>query len=325
MADNFLLPHEPDAFGASANLRPAAETPHLGGELQEEGVFASLASSFRDVFFPVKLPPLVLESTPIAVPDLMATKMTKKSIAMSISFYALVMLLIAFLIANHVQISTPTHTTLTTLDVPPPPPPIAPKAEKIGGGGGQQGPTPVTQGHLPKLAQDQIVPPMAPPKIAPKLAVEPTVVVQPNLQMADNKMPDLGAPNSNLKGFSMGNGNGSGIGSGNGNGIGPGSGGNTGGGVMHVGGAVRPPVAIFTPDAEFSEEARKAKFSGNVVVSLWVDENGNPSHIRVARGVGLGLDEKAVEAVRQYKFKPAMLNGKPVKVDLNIEVNFQIF
>ena len=94
---------------------------------------------------------------------------------------------------------------------------------------------------------------------------------------------------------------------------------------MHVGGAVRPPVPIFTPDPEFSEEARKAKFSGNVEVYLWVDEQGNPSHIKVARGVGMGLDEKAVEAVRQYKFKPAMQNGKPVKVDLYIEVNFQIF
>ena len=98
-----------------------------------------------------------------------------------------------------------------------------------------------------------------------------------------------------------------------------------GGGVMHVGGSVRAPVVIYQVDPEFSEEARKAKFSGNVEVYLWVDENGNPSHIRVARGVGMGLDEKAKEAVAQYKFKPAMQNGKPVKVDLYIDVNFQIF
>ena len=57
----------------------------------------------------------------------------------------------------------------------------------------------------------------------------------------------------------------------------------------------------------------------------WVDENGNPSHVKVVRGVGMGLDEKAIEAVRQYKFKPAMQNGKPVKVDLYVDVNFQIF
>jgi protein TonB len=325
MANSLLSPPESDAQEARTSLAPAAETPHLGTELKEESVFSSLVSSFRDVFFPVKLPPLVLESKPIYRADPMATKMSRFSLAGSVAFYALVILLIAFLIRAHVQLAAPAKTRFTALDVPPPPPPLAPKADKIGGGGGQKGPTPVTQGHLPKLAQEQIVPPKAPPPEPPKLPVEATVVVQPNLKMADNKMPDLGVPNSNLKGFSMGNGNGSGIGSGNGNGIGPGSGGNTGGGPMHIGGSVRPPVAIFTPEPEFSEEARKAKFSGNVQVYLWVDEQGNPSHVKVVRGVGMGLDEKALEAVRQYKFRPALQNGKPVKVDLYIDVNFQIF
>ncbi len=78
-------------------------------------------------------------------------------------------------------------------------------------------------------------------------------------------------------------------------------------------------------EPEFSEEARKAKVAGNVLVNLWVDTNGLPSHVRVIRGVGMGLDEKAIEAVKQYKFKPAMEGGKPVLVELNIEVNFQIF
>ncbi len=201
-----------------------------------------------------------------------------------------------------------------------------PRADKIGGGGGQHDIAPPAQGHLPKLAQTQIVPPKAPPTIPPKLAVEPTVVVQKDLKLADNKMPDIGLPNSTLKvGGSWATGSGTGIGSGNGPGIGPGSGGNIGGGPMHIGGSVRAPVLVYQVDPEFSEEARKAKFSGNVEVYLWVDENGNPSHVRVVRGVGMGLDEKAVEAVRQYKFKPAMQNGKPVKVDLYVDVNFQIF
>jgi protein TonB len=183
----------------------------------------------------------------------------------------------------------------------------------------------VTQGRLPKLAQQQIVPPKAPPTIPPKLAVEPTVVVQKDLKMATNTMPNLGMPNSTLKGFSLGNGNGTGIGSGDGAGIGPGSGYNNGGGLAHVGGSVSAPVVIYQVDPEFSEEARKAKFSGNVEVYLIVDQNGNPSHVRVVRGVGMGLDEKAVDAVRQYKFKPAMQNGKALAVDLYIDVNFQIF
>ena len=244
--------------------------------------------------------------------------------------HAVIIALIAFLIARQVRVVVPVPPTVATimappLAPPPPPPPIALKTEKMGGGGGQHDLAPVTQGHLPKFAQEQIVPPKAPPTIAPKLAVEPTVVVQPNLKIANNNMPDLGVPNSNLKGFSLGNGSGSGIGSGNGAGIGPGSDRGTGGGLYHVGGSVRAPVVIYQVDPEFSEEARKAKFSGNVQVALIVDERGLPSHVRVERGVGMGLDEKAVEAVRQYKFKPAMQGGKPVPVEIYVEVNFQIF
>jgi len=94
---------------------------------------------------------------------------------------------------------------------------------------------------------------------------------------------------------------------------------------MHIGGSVRPPVVISTVPPKYTLKARKRKFSGNVQVYCWVDEKGNPSHVRVVRGVGMGLDKKAVEAVRQYKFRPAMHNGKPVKVDLYIDVNFQVF
>ena len=297
---------------------------HLSGEIKEEGVFASLISSFRDVFFPEKLPPLVLESKPIAVPDRMATKMSPQSFGLSITFYGLLILLIALLIRNHVSLAPKVIPTVISLNAPLPP--VPPAADKIGGGGGTHDVAPVTKGALPKFDTKQIVPPKAPPTIPPKLAVEPTVVVQPNLKMANVNMPNFGMPNAPAATIgSLGTGSGGGIGSGNGNGIGPGSGGNTGGGVYHIGGGVRPPSVIYSVDPEFSEEARKAKFSGNVLVDLIVDENGLPSHVRVARGVGMGLDEKAVEAVRQYKFKPATKDGKPVKVELTVEVNFQIF
>jgi protein TonB len=88
---------------------------------------------------------------------------------------------------------------------------------------------------------------------------------------------------------------------------------------------VSAPILIYQVDPEFSEEARKAKASGNVLVNLWVDEKGNPTHVHVIRGIGLGLDEKAVEAVKQYRFKPAMEHGKPVMVEMNIDVTFRIF
>jgi protein TonB len=301
----------------------AAVPVRLSGEMKEQGVFASLISSVRDAFFAPKLPPLVLQSKPIAVPDRMATKRSPASTAFAVGVHVVIILLVALFIASQVKVMTPAKKDASIVEVTPPPP-IAPKVEAIGGGGGQHDLAPVSKGRLPDLAQKQLVPPKAPPTEAPKLAIVPTVVVQKDLNLANNDMPNLGAPNSTLRGVSLGNGTGTGIGSGNGSGIGPGSGGNTGGGVMHIGGGVSKPIVLYQVEPEFSEEARKAKFSGNVEVYLWVDPDGKPSHIRVVRGVGMGLDEKAVEAVRQYRFKPAMKDGKPVQVDLYVDVNFQI-
>ena len=324
MADLNVLPPQIEPTTPAPEVRPPAEELHMSGEIKDGGVFQSLISNIRDAFFAPKLPPLKLESKPIAVPDRMAVKRDPKSTAVAVIIHGVIIGIIAILIAAKVPIAAPVKQAFISLTTPPPPP-VAPKDTKIGGGGGQHDLAPVSKGRLPKLAQEQIVPPKAPPTIPPKLSVEPTVVVQKDLNLANNTMPNLGMPNSNLNGVSLGNGSGTGIGSGNGSGIGPGSGGNIGGGVYQVGGSVRPPIAIYTPDPEFSEEARKAKFSGNVVVSLIVDADGHPKNVHVLRGVGMGLDEKAVQAVQQYKFKPALQNGKPVAVYLNVEVNFQIF
>jgi len=96
-------------------------------------------------------------------------------------------------------------------------------------------------------------------------------------------------------------------------------------GAKQIGGDVTGPIPIYEPEPVYSAEAKKAKFMGIVTVGIIVDKNGMPQNVHVTRGVGMGLDEKAVEAVKQYKFKPAMENGKPVAVYMNIEVNFQIF
>ena len=215
--------------------------------------------------------------------------------------------------------------TLAEVALVAPPPAIPPRSALAGGGGGQAGPTPVSKGNPPKFATAQLNPPKAPPLDQPKINVLVTVDVDPNLKMAKTDLSNLGMPNAPSIGTSLGNGNGTGIGSGNGRGIGPGSSGNIGGGVRQIGGGVSAPVVLFAPEPEFSEEARKAKAAGNVLVYLQVDAQGRPTHVRVLRGIGLGLDEKAVEAVRQYKFKPALENGKPVPVEMNVEVNFQIF
>jgi protein TonB len=292
--------------------------------MQEEGTFASLLSSIRDVFFPQKLPPLVLESKPIPVPDRMKTRQDPRATAASFVIYGLLIVIIGWMVNRHVQFAAPVKQIIVANLTPPP---EMPKVnDRMGGGGGQRGPTPVTKGQLPKFADQQITPPKAPPMEQPKIKMpEPTIEVQKDLKMANNNMPVLGMPNSPLIGNSMGNGSGSGLGSGNGSGLGPGSGGNYGGGLRHVGGGVSSPEVIFKVEPEFSEEARKAKFMGVVTVNLIVDTHGLPQNVRVIRGVGMGLDEKALEAVRQYRFKPAMENGHPVPVQVNVEVNFQIF
>jgi protein TonB len=312
-----------DSDRARATPPQPEKAVRLSGEIKEQGVFSSLISSVRDVFSPTKLPPLVLESKPIAVPDRMATKRSPASTAFAVGAHVVIILLIALFIASQVKVITPAKKDVSEV-VAAPPPPVAPKLQQMGGGGSQHDVAPVSKGRLPDLAQKQIIPPKAPPTVAPKLAVVPTVVVQKDLNLANNDMPNLGAPNSSLKGVSLGNGNGTGIGSGNGAGIGPGSGEGTGGGLFHIGGGVSMPVVLYKPDPEFSEEARKAKFSGNVLVYLYIEPDGTPSHVRVVRGVGMGLDQKALEAVRKYRFKPAMKDGKPVRADLYVEVNFQI-
>ena len=314
-----------DAFSTSKEAPLELESKPAQNDfiIHEEGVFTSLWSSVRDVFFPVKLPPLVLESKPIAVVDRMKTKQNPVATGSAIVIYGLLILLIAFLLAKKVHFAAPAKTTLVTdLTVPPLAPP---KAAAMGGGGGQKGPTPVVKGTPPKFADTQIVPPNKPPLVEPKIKIQPTIEVQQDVKMPSS-LPVIGMANSPIVGpYSGGGGNGTGLGSGSGSGLGPGSGGNTGGGPRRIGGGVSSPEVIYSVEPEFSEEARKAKVAGNVLVNLWVGTNGLPSHVHVIRGVGMGLDEKAVEAVKQYRFKPAMENGKPVLVELNIEVNFQIF
>ena len=317
---------EDDLGRPGPTLRAGVESSLGDGDMMqsEGGVFSSLWSNLRDVFFPVKLPPLVLESKPIEVVDRMAMKQDPKATASAIVIYAALILTFFFWGARVVHdMNVKKQLELTTLLTPPP---LAPKLETMGGGGGQRGPTPVTKGHLPKFADTQITPPKAPPMEEPKIRMpDPTIEVQKDLKMANNNMPNIGMPNSPLVGSSMGNGSGSGLGSGNGSGLGPGSGGNYGGGLRKIGGGVSTPVVIYQVEPEFSEEARKAKFMGVVLVNLIVDAQGRPQNVHTLRGVGMGLDDKAVEAVKQYRFKPAMEGGKPVPVELNVEVNFQIF
>ena len=92
-----------------------------------------------------------------------------------------------------------------------------------------------------------------------------------------------------------------------------------------VRGGVSAPRAIYEPDPDYSEQARKAKYQGTIVLSLIVDSSGAPTDVQIIRPLGLGLDEKAVNAVNTWKFRPAEKDGEPVPVSINVEVTFHLY
>lgn len=198
-----------------------------------------------------------------------------------------------------------------------------------GGGGGERAKLTASKGALPKTAPDQITPPTVVVPSAPKLPVAPTVVAPPMVtalpQMGDPLASVAPASNGTGLGSGIGSGSGTGIGSGRGPGVGPGWGGGMGGGAYRVGGGVSAPRAIYSPDPEYSEEARKAKYQGDVILWVVIGPDGRVHDVRVARTLGLGLDEKAVEAVKTWRFEPAKKDGQPVAVQLNIDVTFHLY
>jgi periplasmic protein TonB len=201
-----------------------------------------------------------------------------------------------------------------------------------GGGGGDRDKLAASKGALPKASAQQITPPTVVRRnFDPKLAVAPTVVAPdvklPQLSQMGDPMAALALPPSNGMGSSSGIGTGSssGVGSGRGPGFGPGTGGGFGGGAYRVGGGVSAPRAVYSPDPEYSEEARKAKYQGTVVLWVVVGPDGRVHDLKVQRSLGLGLDEKALEAVRTWKFDPARKDGQAVAVQLNIEVSFRLY
>ncbi len=307
-------------MAAASGAREASWLALFEGELKQEGLFRSIWNGLRELILPNEAP-LLLESRPVAVVDRMVVRRSYRATGWAVVAHVFVIIVIGYAATTRIHLAAPVNLQTTALTDPPQ---ALPRAHAMGGGGGQRGPTPITKGTPPKFAEEQIVPPKAPPLIEPKIHIEPTLEVQPDVKMASS-LPQIGVATSPLVGLSMGDGKGTGLGRGDGPGIGVGSGGNAGGGVKQVGGGVSAPIPLYWFEPEFSEEARKAKFSGNVMVNLWVDDKGIPSHVHVLRAVGMGLDERAVAAVRQYRFKPAMENGRPVTVEMNIEVTFSIF
>jgi periplasmic protein TonB len=283
--------------------------------------YKSIVQGIKDLINPPKLPPLEVTSQPVEMASLRGLyggNETTAGISSVIAHVAVVALLLFVGSLKPVQKAVKEFIPIFA-------PPLKdfqpkPKPEQSKGGGGSPQKLAATKGELPKVAPKSFIPPIRTVE-NPKIALTPTIVAPELPNITANNYGDplgkLGIP-------SVGNGIGTGIGSGKGPGVGPGSGGGFGGGAYKIGGGVSAPVPVFRPEPEYSEEARKAKWQGAVLLSLVVDENGVPQEIKVVRSLGLGLDQKAIEAVQKWRFKPGLKDGKAVPVSANIEVNFRL-
>ena len=325
---------DPMAYpGGNPPVNPDEEL-HLLSDV-EEPFFRSLFRNVKELIHPPKLPPLEVTSHPVAVKEIWGFYggQEKRAGMTSILIHIAAIGLLLLIGTNKaVQQVVKQQIDLIAPDLAPYKPTVKKDAMHGGGGGGDRSPTPVSKGKLPKLANKQFVPPMISHVEDPKLVMDPTLIIQPDANIPKVNMDQLGDPlaksglasNGFGAGGGMGSGRGGGVGPGSGPGFGPGSGGNMGGGAYRIGGGVSPPQILSKIEPEYSEEARKAKFQGVVVLQIVVDEKGNPRDIKILRPLGLGLDQKAIDAVEKWKFSPGKKDGKPVPVFAQIEVNFRL-
>ncbi len=294
--------------------------------------YRTFFKTVKEAIHPPKLPPLELTSKPIEVPSVWGFYGGHEKTAglSSILIHVGVVLLILW-IGSLKPVQKLVNQTVTQLFAPDLKPYLPEKqAPHGGGGGGTKSPLDASKGKLPKIAPRQFTPPRVDPPENPKLPMTPTIVADaqiPNINAVNmgDPLSHLGVPSNGTGwGGGIGSGIGGGVGVGKGPGVGPGSGGGFGGGAYRIGGGVSPPSVLTKVEPEYSEEARKAKWQGTVVLQLVVDEHGMPKDMRVTRSLGLGLDAKAMEAVAKWRFKPGLKDGKPVPVIATIEVNFRL-
>jgi TonB family protein len=340
----------PEAFGGGFldNLkewfrplpRQARRPLHSRMEVEWKPWYRVFWEDLRDAIAPPKLPPLKVTSQPVKVRDIWSkNEQFPRAQALSITLHVAAAALLFVPLGYQIAESTPptVKADVQITDISPYLAKLPAGKDKAGGGGGggERMPTPPTKGKLPKWQMVQLTPPMATLRnLNPKLAAEPTLLGPPDLKVPSPPLPNYGDPLAKLitgsggpgGGGGIGTGEGGGIGSGSGGGLGPGSGGGTGGGVFRPGtGGVGYPACAYCPEPQYSEEARKAKYQGTVVLQVVITPDGRATNITVVKGPGLGLEEKAVEAVRTWRFKPALgPGGKPVAVSLPIEVTFRL-
>ena len=339
-------PFLPEHFGSSpgANLREwlkplpkGAKRPDSTGMLVEsQSGFTTFWTNLKMAFGGPKL------QKGVAVPDIW-TKDTQYSRVQALSLAIHVVVLVLILVPLLPEIMSP-HTTqaskftVTALDDPSPYLPKLPAGTKKaggGGGGGEHSPIPASRGKLPKASYTQLAPPSVHPPANPRLQVPATIVAVPDIKLQSPNLPNYGDPMAKLitdsngpgGGGGIGSGQGTGVGSGDGSGAGPGHGWNAGGGYPNAGtGGYGVPECLFCPQPQFSDEAVKSKYMGTVTLVAIINADGRATNIQVVQGAGMGLDEKAIDGVKTWRFRPAVgPDGRPAAVRQTIEVTFRLY
>lgn len=306
----------------------------LSINMEEKPIWYGLYESIRDRMFPPKLPPLELTSQPVAVPDRMATSTNPWALGTATLVNGGILALILIMGMRAVLPPSPkpgplSHFKLDDFSL------FAPaRSDSARGGdsGGSNDNIDAIKGRNPKLDMHSLAPLQIPLLDHPKLAIENSIALPPDVKLPDNlTMPMIGVHNSpNVTVLSGGPGahagGGIGMNGGDGPSYGPGRYGGCCGDVYTPGtGGVTQPIPILTPEAEFSDEARREKYQGVCVIGLIVDPQGYPQNLRIVQALGMGLDQKALEAVQKYRFKPARKDGKPVPARMTVMVNFRLY
>jgi periplasmic protein TonB len=328
---NFFL-HAPKVSNAPLNKKL---------EVDWGGNFGSFTDRLKEFFSPSKPAPLPPGITPVKVKDIWSKDENfgwTQTISIGLHAGVILLLLAPFLFfAPKINANKPAIDT-GIVDISPYISKLPAGKDRAGGGGGggDRSTIPATKGKAPRFAMTQFSKPTATFKNPdPKLPMEATLLGPPDLKVANPALTNMGDPlaatvnlsNGTGGGSGIGSGEGGGIGSGTGGGLGPGEGGGTGGGAFRAGvNGVGSPSCFYMPNPPYSEEARKAKYSGVVLVDAIVTIDGKVTEPRVIKSPGLGLDETTVTTMRTWRCKAALgPNGRPVNTRVQFEVNFRLY
>ena len=340
----------PDVYSTSEVARAAGVRPRDVRALAAQGLIQALNGEFFTASEAVRA---VRRLTGLSVareralfsPSSTFKRQPAVPLALSGSFHAALALLVAFVattgMGSRAEVSAADHKELRLVFIATPGPGGG------GGGGGLKQPLPPpraerkgTAALRSPLPVRRPPPPVEPPKIVrvstppPPIKSEPLPpVVAPVVAVAADKQDRIGVPAETPReaeshgpgtGGGVGTGQGTGLGEGDGSGIGPGSGGGTGGGPYRPGSGITPPSVVREVKPDYTEEGRRRSVEGDVVLEIVVRSDGTVGNVHMLQGLGAGLDQRAIDAVRQWRFSPARRQGVPVDVMVEVAVEFKL-